>query len=243
MENAKKTKKTKFLYYTIATLLLLIVSAVVLSACTGQMYDVVLHKISENNLDLYVGESDNVKASFLVGDRESEYVINGFHTPVVEFGVLTFDLSEVINDIDLVEPKYTITVNTIRYDGVLEKSPIDDTYVADIKKILRSNDTIKVGFIDGDVVYNIDLEKVNYGWKLDNHDALKIACNEFKADLKTFMNNGEFEGEGYIKIINDKTDPNSDYFWYVNFVNRNGKDIAVIINPQTKEVLAKRTLS
>lgn len=239
----KNAKKIKLVYYTVATLLLIIVSAVVLGACSGKMYDVVLNKISENNLDLYIGQSDGVKASFVVGHRESEYVINGFHTETIEFGVLTFDLSEVISDIELNEPKYTITVNTIRYDGVLEKSPIDDTYVADVQKILKSADTIKVGFIDGDVVYNIDLEKVNYGWKIDNNEALRIACNELKADLKTFMNSGEFEGEGYVKIINDKTDPNSDYFWYVNFVNRNGKDVAVIINPQTKEVLAKRTLS
>lgn len=242
----KKTKavgpKQKRVLYVLLVVML-IACAWLMTACSNKMFDITLSKLSEVRHNLYFGETENLTATFIVGERESQYVINGYHTESVGFGVITFNLSKMADEPDLQDPKFVITINGKRFDGALEKSPIDGTYVADIQKNVNSDSDVNVKLLAGDFEEELVLTTVTDGWALDHVGALKIATKELEQDLKTFMENGEFAGEGYVKILNDKTQPNSDYVWYVSFINRHGKTAAVIIDPNSKEVLAKKTLA
>ena len=91
----------------------------------------------------------------------------------------------------------------------------------------------------GDVVEDLQLQNLSINWKVDSKKALKIACKELSKDLAPLITN-EFLGETYIKIIKDTIVNNNSYYWYVNFVSRNGIYHSTIIDPMTSEILAKK---
>lgn len=221
-------------------LILMCVCLFCLSACGGalKIYDYAKNNVAEVRQNLYVGESENLKVSLNSGFREKDYVVNGFCTESVEFGVLTFvfkvehSLPETIN--------YVLTVGTIRFDGLLEQNPYDGSYVCDVKKLIDSTDVISAKIIAGDFVESVEIKSVSESWNVNYDNALRLACLELKTELTSFIENDEFYGECYIKIINDEEVGKDNYFWYVNFVSRKGKTYAVVINPISNEIMAKK---
>lgn len=232
MKNSKKLLLTTFI---------LIIAVSVFGGCfSNKYYNLTLNKLSEVRYNLYEGENDQICVTLMSGKREEDYVINGYNTKLVDFGVLTFKVkNEDYAKFD--KAKFVLLVGTKRYDGDLEKNPFDGSFVTDIGKIIDSNEQIFAKIMMGDFIGETTLANVNNSWTVNYEEALKIACKELKGQLDKFMENGEFAGEGYIKIINDLEAKINTYYWYVNFVNRKGENIAVIIDPNTKEILAKKT--
>ncbi len=205
----------------------------------NKFYDFAKNNIAEIRQNMYVGETDNLKVSLISGNREKDYVVNGFATSLVEFAVLTFMFKSEIVLPETVN--YVLTVGTVRYDGVLEQNPYDGSFVCDVKKIINSNDVITAKIIAGEFVESVEVKSVLTGWNVDSSNALKLACSELKNELANFLENDEFYAECYIKIINDPDVDKNNYFWYVNFVGRNGKNFAVVINPVSNEIMAKKS--
>lgn len=223
------------------SLMLVLCSVMCFSACSSsKLYSLVSKNIAEVRHNLYVGETENIKVSLISGTREKDYVINGYCTEPVEFGVLTFTLK---NDVVMPEVvNYVLTVGTTRYDGVLEKNPYDGTYVCDVKKIIDTTDVVSAKIIAGEFVDSVQISNVASGWNVNHENALKLACSELKKELNTLIENDKFCGECYIKILNDTELKENHYFWYVNFVSRHGKTFAVIIDPISNEIMAKKTI-
>lgn len=220
---------------------LIIAGSILLSGCfSNKYYNLSVNKLAENRHNLYYGENESVETTLITGTRESDYVINGYCTQSIEFGVVTFKLLASVEFAG--NPLYSLTVGTTRYDGALEQNPFDGTYVADVKTLINSTEKIIAKLMMGDFVQEIELVSVTSNWQINYDQALEIACKELKSDLEGFMDNGEFAGEVYVKIINDDDVDNKVYYWYVNFVNRSGKNVAVIIDPNTKEILAKKNM-
>lgn len=213
-----------------------------LCACGGstKLYDYAKNNLAEVRQNLYVGESENLQVSLISGKREKDYVVNGFCTEPTEFGVLTFMFK---TDVALPETvNYVLTVGTTRYDGVLEQNPYDGSFVCDVKKIIESSEVISAKIIAGEFVESVEVKSVTSNWNVNADNALKLACSELKQELNTFIENDEFYAECYIKIINDPDVDKDNYFWYVNFVGRNNKTYAVVINPISNEIMAKKTI-
>ena len=209
-------------------------------ANVNKFYNFANKNIAEVRKNMYVGETDNLKVSLISGLREKDYVINGFATELVEFGVLTFMFK---TDVALPETvNYVLTIGTTRHDGVLEQNPYDGSFVCDVKKVVDSNDVITAKIIAGEFVESVEVVSVLSGWNVDDVNALKLACSELKSELNDFVENDEFYAECYIKIINDPDVDKNNYFWYVNFVGRNGKNYAVVINPVSNEIMAKKSI-
>ena len=183
------------------------------------------------------GKSDNINASLICGLREKDYVINGYATELIEFGILTFDI-ENINDYDEKIATYVLLVGTVRYDGDLQKNPFDNTLVADIKTIINSSENVTAKIIIGDFTQEIKLKNVCNNWSVDSEEVYKIVAKNFKDDIKKLIINNVFNGEVYVKIINDADINVGDYYWYVNIVNRTGRKLSLIISPHTSEILA-----
>ena len=59
-----------------------------------------------------------------------------------------------------------------------------------------------------------------------------------KTELKKFIVDGVFEGECYIKIIDDWDEFGSEYYYYVSVIGRRGSSISVVISPKSCEFLA-----
>ena len=190
---------------------------------------------------LYEGSSDGVCASLIFGKREKNYIVNGYATELVEFGVLTFDVPKDIQ-IDETIAKYVVTVGTTRYSGDLQKNPFENTLVADIKKNISGVQSVTAKIIAGEFVKEIKLVCINENWKIKSADVYSLVAKAFKNDFAKMINNNSFAGELYIKIINDSDENTSDYYWYVCVIGRTGGRLSLIVSPKTGEILAVNNL-
>jgi membrane carboxypeptidase/penicillin-binding protein len=68
-------------------------------------------------------------------------------------------------------------------------------------------------------------------------ECVDILIKQYNDELKTFFDE-EFEGEVYIKIMDDYDKYSSDYYYYVSVVGRGGSSINMIISPETGKILA-----
>lgn len=211
-----------------------------ISGCnTNRIYNMAIRNIAEVRVDLWENKTDNMSTTFISGYREEDYVVNGYCTDMIEFGVLTFDVNPSIVLPDVVN--YVLTIDSTRYDGVLEHNPYNDTYVCDITKCVNASSVVVAKIIAGDFVETVELHPQTTNWVLDYKEALKVACGELEEYLEKFVENEQFCGECYIKILNDD-EVNSTYYWYINFVSRDGKNYAVVIDPNSSEIMAKKTI-
>ena len=209
-----------------------------LSACESPMYSKAKDNIAEIRNNIFIGENENVKATFMSGKREKEYVINGTSTLLIEFGVITFAL---LGD-NVTRAKtgnYKVIIDSKTYEGQLELNPFDNTYVADLGSMFDSSDNIYASINVGSFESEVTLELKNGDWQTSSTDALQIACKTLKKELKDY-DKDVWSSEVYIKIIHDDKVASDKYFWYVNFVGRDGTNHSVIIDPYTKEILAKK---
>lgn len=209
-----------------------------LAGCNNKYYALTKENIAEERHNLFVGESENISATFMCGYREEDYVINGYNTTLIPFGVVTVEVkSENITKND--SASYSLLIGTNRYDGIMEQNPFDGTYVADIKQLITISDDLTLDFTLGSFSQKINLKNISDSWQVTYDQALKIACDELKPFIKSMTDN-TFLGETYIKIIYDNKIQENSYFWYVNFVGRKGESHSIIIHPVTGEILAKK---
>lgn len=216
---------------------LIVINSFLLAGC-NKFYKLTKSNIAEIRHNVFVGSSDNFDITFMSGKREKDYVINGYNTDLIDFGIITITIKD--NNLNISDPTFALTIDTLRYEEVLEKNPFDGTYVADIGVVVDnslSSMTIKVFM--GEIVEELTLNNLSYNWEISSYDALKLACKTLKSELKPLISN-EFLGEVYIKIIKDTIVNDGSYYWYVNFVSRNGIYHSIIINPLTSEILAKK---
>ena len=217
--------------------LLLIASLVIFSSCTNKYENLLKSNTAEVREFLMEGSVKDIKASLICGKREKDYKINGYASELIEFGVLTFEL-ENIDEFDENLGNYVLLVGTTRYDGALEKNPFDDTLVADIKKIIDSKENVTAKIIIGEYSQEINLTLINSDWKVTSDDVYKIVASKYKDQLEIVNSNNVFNGEIYIKILNDADMYKGDYYWYVTLVTRKGGKLSLIISPYTSEILA-----
>lgn len=216
---------------------LILSSIFILSSC-GSSYENMLRKNTSEVRRYYLdGSNENINCTLIMGERESNYMVNGYSTDCVQFGVLTFDIKDT--QLNKSTAKYKLTVGTDIFSGDLQENPFDHTLVADIKKIVDANKKIVATIMADGFESKIELNYINKGWKTDSDTIYSLLVKKYKKELKTFVNKKDFEGEVYIKIINDADINVNDYMWFVNIIGRHGNRMSIIVSPKTNEVLAE----
>ncbi len=221
----------------ICLILVLLTAVFVMNACSSKTLKLVQENIAEVRYNIYAGKAENVSATFMSGKREKDYVLNGYATSLIDFGVLTFD----VNNDNLTSNNYAsfvLVTDTNIFEGALEQNPFDGTYVADIKTIIDTNSTLTATIFVGSYSQNITLHNQSKLWQVDYSKALNIAVKQNNKQLKQFVADNTFTAETYIKILHDANIQDSSYYWYVSFLGRNGTKIAVLINPYNGKIMA-----
>lgn len=198
--------------------------------------DYIDKNIAEIRNFLYEGKVDDVTATLVCGYRESEYVLDGYATELVEFGVLTFDI-EKMEGKSTQNAKFTIQHGDGFFEGDLVKNPFDDTLVVDVKKIIDVDEVIVHIQLD-DFDKEIKLVRLDKDWDISSDDVKRIISKEFKEEINPLILDGKFKGEVYIKILNDADIYKGDYYWYVSIIGQNGGRLNAIISPKTGQVLS-----
>lgn len=230
----KKLKNYK-LYLIFFSLCLILTMAFVLSSCGKRNIEIFRNNISEARYNFYTGEVGEYKVSLTCGVRESDFKLNGYHTTNVEFGVLTIVLP---SDVEYTgSATYKIEYGNKTTSGNLEQNPFDFSLMADIGFIIKDIDEIKVTFKMGSITKFINLHDVTKNFNYNYDSALELFVNENYKELKSFVDGNELKAEVYIKIMyNNEID--SNYYYLIRVIGRQGNVLSGIVNPINGEILA-----
>ncbi|MBE5735009.1 MAG: hypothetical protein E7361_00955 [Clostridiales bacterium] len=212
--------------------------SLMLVSCIDNTYNIAKENISEiryNLLDFY---DDDMSVTFMSGERESDYSMNGTQSELVDFAIIKLNFTDKNYGYNERTVTYKAVINEIEYSGEMLNNPYDNSFVVDLNIDARDLDNLDITFSIDNNEKHVELSKANIGWKYDGLNALKIVCNDMKEYIKQFINNNKLDAECYIKIVNN-TDNKGEYYWYVQIYATNGTTISEIINPLTGEILAK----
>ena len=209
-------------------------ASMLLSGCNIGLKNKVYNNISEMVDFVVVGGDDNMSISLMCGRRELEYKSNGIATQLIPYGVLTlYGVGEDVKEVD-----YVLFVGTIKYQGDMQKNPYDSSWVADMKTVVDESENISVDILIDNAKVSYKLKSASKEWEVASKDLIDLLIDDYSDILKEFIKDGVFEGEVYIKLINEYEMYANHYYYYVSIVERNGGSFNILVSPTTKEVLA-----
>ena len=215
---------------------LLVILTLVFSACGANKIDLMLDNIAEVRYNVFSGENEEYTATFMSGERENPYIVNGICEDKTEFGMLTIKYKST--DMPMVA-QYKLIIDEQEYNGNLEYNNYEGTLMVDINKVVNDNASISLAVItnqgESECQLNAKTDNLEITWR----SALEIAVSEWGNELDEYISKGKLNGEIYIKIITDLNSNFDTYYWYVSIVGNNGNTNGVIIDPQSGEVIAK----
>lgn len=220
---------------------LLLITMCLCSGCGNKYEKYLKNNTAEIRNYLFVGSDDNIDVSLISGKREKTYIVNGYATELVDFGVLTF-LPKKNLELDYTIANYVLFVGTNKFGGALQKNPFDGSLVVDIKTNISPTANVSAKINIGEFSREIKLNCVNANWNIQSNDVYDILSKKFKSEIGECVVDKSFAGEVYIKILNDADENVSDYYWYVCILTRTGGRLSLIISPETGETLAINNL-
>lgn len=192
------------------------------------------NSISEIRYNYFTGADDLSHVNLSSGYRENPYNLDGLHEEMVPFGVMVIRTTLL----DISEPSYKLNVDDKIYEGVMERNPLDGTYVCDIETFINADSEIRAEITITDKTYSFEFTCQSKLWNIDAEKAFKIAIDRLGDSAYRLINGKEFQGECYVKIVADPNNMLDIYYWYVNIIDRNGKSMAVVIDSSTGEILS-----
>ncbi len=187
--------------------------------------------LSEYRKNLFIYKNSSYLVTLTSGQRETDYIMNGENTKLVDFGVLTVKFNSVFAGSKL---QFELKIDDDTYAGEFERNPYDGTFVYDIQKQISDDSLISLYIVDFDE--KINLQCISKNWQYGYKDALQIFANNHKTEIEGIVENGKIKGEVYIKTVAEDSNLN-DIYWYVLLVCKNGEMYANLISPVTGEVM------
>lgn len=207
---------------------------------SNALFDYARQNVSEIRNNLFIGKSENIIVSFSSGEREKNYVIDGKSGENTDFGVFSVI---VLND-NKYETKrsFVANINQVDYSGTFEVNPYDKTLLFDIGIKFEDDAQISISVILDEIYETIQLENVSQTWNIDCFDAVEIACKKLQSELKRYIKEKNLTMEIYVKILFDIDNLENPYFWLVTFTGNDEKEVSVVIDVSTGEVLSKKNI-
>lgn len=204
-----------------------------LIACSYSMASQIKNNISELTTILFAGEGNNFYATLTCGQREEPYVFDGKSSEKQNFSVLTITL---FNSQTIPTLPYKITVNNKDYEGELDRNTLRANYMTDIEIAVSENTEIVLFFNETQV----DLNCISNSFETNSSLAIDLAIENLNDELMEEFENGNFNGECYLRILNNPIQNKNVFFWHFSIVNTSSQVVAtVIIDTMSSSILAK----
>lgn len=196
------------------------------------------HLIEVRN-NLFAGEDDIYYATVCTGQRESEYALDGVVNELVPFGIVTFARldNELLNQD---EYSFTLVVNGENITGSLDKSPYDNTYLADIEQVIPDDAEIRLELVVDGTNFSQELGNISSSFGVSKDRAITIACEELKDSIKELSEEKNNLSEAFIKILKDYSGESNRYYWYVGIISPEGKTSGVLIDASSGDIISKK---
>ncbi len=196
------------------------------------------HLIEIRN-NLFAGEDDTYYATVCTGQREQEYALDGKVNELVPFGIVTFARldNEILNKDSY---QFTLVVNGENVTGLLEKSPYDNTYSADIEQVIADDAEISLQLVVDGINFSQNLSNISSNFGIDKDSAISIACEQLKDSVKNLSKETDNYSEAFIKILKDYSGESNRYYWYVGIISPEGKTSGVLIDANSGDIISKK---
>lgn len=181
--------------------------------------------ISEVRDVIYKGEMDGNKITAISGKRETNYLVDGQCNGTDDFLIVTLEGKFVK------VPVYCISIDGKEYTGSMQKHPFNDEYSCELN--------VRISLSEFDVKINVD--NVEKTVKLHS-----IVSNSFISSDEALQKSREvlssaldgFDGEIYVRLIENPLKSDDTYFWYVAFYSQNDDIKSVLLDVVTGEAVA-----
>lgn len=187
--------------------------------------------LSEYRKNLFLYKNNSYVVTLTSGERESNYIMNGEKTNLVDFGVLTLKFTNVFAGSKL---QFELKINNDTYAGEFELNPYDNSFVYDIQKQVSDDSEVSLYLIDFDET--IKLNCLSKNWQFNYKQALQIFADNHKPQIEGITTNNKLQGEIYIKTVAEDSNL-SNIYWYVLLVCKNGEMYANLISVTTGEIM------
>ena len=198
-----------------------------LTACGKYNYT---KHLSESKSDIFCAETEEFSITLSCVTREYPYLddgITGARTKLCEI-VLTSD--------EPMERDYTVAVlDDKEWGGEMSFRNLrgDWYYSQGVESFPEGSVALRVCWADE--VRELTVTSVRSEKTLSPDDALSIAVETEKDTIDRLTQNGEFQGEFYVRLL--RRDRN---YYYVGIIDRGGKTLSLLLDAETGEVLARR---
>ncbi|MGN1201639.1 MAG: hypothetical protein ACI4R8_05255 [Candidatus Caccovivens sp.] len=203
-----------------------------LFGCEKSTLTLMQENISEWTQVYYFGECETFYATLSSGVREKEYLMNGKATENVDFALLTLNFDE--------NPQNSAVSVSLDIDGSssvieMELNTLNNTFMIDLEKLLSGDETISVDY-EGK---NIQLVNVSKDFKINDKQAMVIACKEMENEITKKKHFNNLNAEIYLRILDKKANNFDDLFWCLTVLNVDNESYSIVISTVDGSVLAK----
>ncbi len=202
-------------------------------SCKDSVYEICLREVSEIRENFYFARNEKFVATFTSGKREKDYVLNGKHTEMVDYGVLVVDFVDK-NFTTL--PDFKLKIDDKIYTGIMEFNPYNGTFCVDIETRITGGENITV-FIPS-LGLKDDLVFVSEMWQVDSDLAIKIAVSAFDKKIENLIVDGKLQGEIFQKLLSRNRRSAEDMFWNICLFTKNGEILTCTIDVITGQIVA-----
>lgn len=204
------------------------------SACEQDVKEDLLDNLSDVRYNVFAGQNSELCANLMCGVREISYSYDGISNKKCEFGVISVTIKNKNNYENI---SYTLTVGESIITGTLEENPYDHTFMTDIERIIGCDKSVYLT-LEG-ITTNMLLVCESASWQVQYDEAIDIAFESLESEITKFYQKKKLCAEGYLKIIFDQNSTTKLFYWYFGVVGQNGETVAVIIDPQTGDIITK----
>lgn len=196
-----------------------------LAACGGK-YDYSRH-ISETRSDLFLASSEEFSLTLACITRERPYASDGVACPSVSY-------AEIVLTSETAGGEYSVFVGEDWGGEMSYRSLTGDWYFSrDLAEFPRNTVSIRVER-DGKT-WELAATSVKNEDTMSVSEALEIALEHEKEQIKRLTNGGVFHGEFRVRLL--RRDVN---YYYVGIIGQDGRTISLLLGAESGKVLARR---
>lgn len=207
--------------------------AVFVSGCGTNLEELFYNNIAEIQREIYVGKFNNISATLIIGNRECEYIKNGYYTDIIDFAVL---MIEGVENAKNIEYTYSLFVDEKVYNGVMENNPFGGLIV-DIGAV-STGDIMVVTIMGNNESTDIVLRSITADLSMGCDDAVGIVLENYKKNIGRLKEGRDFTAEAYIKLMGTLEVGSDDLCWCITIITRGGERFSYVVSARSGEVLS-----
>ncbi len=191
--------------------------------------------LSELRDEVLTAASDSMSVSLVSGVREEPFVIDGSAGEKQPFTVVTISPKGFRDSATFA---YELHLGDSKLSGNFSKHPFKNTWSFEVGE--RVTGSVALTVTSDGYAENFELKSVKTDTAISADEALEIAEIRLKSRIKEMTEGGLLRAEVYVRYLENPISSDGGYYWYVAFVPDKYTVYAVLIHPETKEIVAVR---